>query len=167
MSGHEAKRKRTERGQTLLEFALIVPLLVIMVAFAIDAGRFIMYNASVNAAADALAREVEAAPAMTEAQALEFVKDAYPELAGSCDVTLGSVGKESKTIQQHLRNHVTGDVEGRASIVQTESHPVRVEYTGTWATPGLILISNHSGDDGTFRVASDAVGIIDTTIDTW
>lgn len=166
--GRLMEKVRDGRGQAVVEFALIVPLLVILLATAVDAGRYIVSATTSQAAADTLARQVETTPAMTQAAAQEFVEDHYPDLKGRVTVEIESpVRVVDKTYEHHIFDPRDSLFKTRQSRVAQDAYLVHVVYKGAWVTPGLIVAASLVDADGGFTQDCTATAVVDKTIEEW
>ena len=150
-----------ERGQAFVELCLIVPIVALLLAFAVDGGRFLMATSSAQAAADVAARALEGSPGMSAAQLKGVVDDACPELGGTESVSIQAMPGYAGSYTHHITKG-NGDFSERAgSNVEQDRYSVHVEAPFTWFMPGLAEIG------GTVTVAGNASAVVDRTYEVW
>lgn len=126
MSGY---RKRTdERGAAAVEFALIVPILLVILFGIIDFGFAINRYAIVNNAAREGVRE--ASLGATEAEIRAVVTNSMSELGGTYTITVGCKKKDQTT---NCTSWNVGKESGGTAVVS-------VTFTNQWYTPVASLM---------------------------
>ena len=158
---------RAVKGQAILELVVAVPLLLTLVALAVDVGRFVMVSTMAQSAAASVARLVEAEPATTHAQAEAYVEEQYPALAGGVSVELGWQAEEMRPYTHRISDPRTGSFKEREANVAKRECSVSVSVQGAWVTPGMMAASSMAGEDGRFNARGHALAALDMTYEEW
>lgn len=157
-----------EKGQTATEFALLLPIILLIMLSVIDMGRFaVAISETTNCATD-IARQLDANPNMSQTEVLQYAHSAHPELVGDLNITLTNGGQTETDSQYKIWNQDEQQFKSRISKYTTDKTYVTVTYKDKWISPGAMSFSGiTTGDSTHFTVAKSSVATNDTTIETW
>jgi|GEM_PF-2518216 hypothetical protein len=161
-----------ERGQALVEAALVIPILVIILAGVFDLGRYFVLEADVRSACDTACRSIEAARQVDMAALNEEVDALYPSLAGALEISVGDARLEEKTTAAdgvpyyHIYDVPGSEPLTRPQTLSQEKRAVTVSLDGDWVTPGLMALSAVTTGGG-FHIEDSGTATIDRTITAW
>jgi Flp pilus assembly protein TadG len=132
----ELAGRRSERGQALIEAALVIPVLLLVAFGVIMAGRVVHAKIAVQAAAREASREVATAPSESSGvsdavQTAQAVADGYGLSQDRLSVEIDANGfQRGDTVTATVRYEVgLGDLPllGRTGVSVTSSHSERIE----------------------------------------
>lgn len=157
------KRKHDENGQASLELAIIVPILALFAAGAMDIGRVAIAASECYIAADALAAQCAADPGCADDPAA-WVAERYPAIAGA-DASVEFGGSESKRYTHHI--WTGSSFAQRQSSVSEHEVTAKVSCSPDWLTPLPDLMASVGGNPDGLEVSAEATATADDTVGRW
>lgn len=153
-----AHRSKKELGQASVEFAIIIPFVLMLMATVVDLGTYAVRAASLETAAADVAHQIEASPSMTSADATAYVKNTYPLFGSDVSVSLGKPSDSSVGYTYYIDGG-TGFKE-ISTQADSKKEDVTLTFTGTWVMPWSSAVSGNPGYTLTKTVTA-------TTDQTW
>ena len=139
--------RRGERGQTLVEFALILPVFILMLVGIFDFGRAVYaYNTISNASREAVrlgivdqnvgslqAEAVKAAVSLGAVHSDIDVSFLTPDLSGSCasPIKIGCVVEITVHYQYNAATPIIGNLVGTIDMASTTREPIERSYVSS------------------------------------
>lgn len=160
----EKQERNSEKGQSIVEFALILPLLILLLAAACDGGWVMLNHIRLNGVAETLAHaNREADSVQANSKLLGYVEDHYEEIDSSrMTISTTTQVTQEKYYEYVWMEEVTGGVHYRIPMyyewLDTE---VNVSYRLPLLTPFGQMVFQTSGGEITLKAHSDAERILE------
>lgn len=140
--------RERERGQGIVEFALILPLLILLLAAACDGGWVLLHHIQLGSLADTLAQSNREENAdLADASLLHFVEENYPKLDTSRMTISTQTGTDRTDYYEYVWTEITGGSHFRVPMyykwLETK---VELSYEVPFLTPlGSLLFGSADG----------------------
>lgn len=157
-----ARKDKRELGQAAVEFSIIIPFVLMLMATVVDLGTYAVRAASIETASANVAHQIEANPSMTEADAVSYVKSTYPLFGDDVTVTLGKPDQSSQDFTYHLYKNASDGHNIPSKVVSTKED-VTVSFTGTWVMPWSAAVSGNPD----YTISKTTTATTDQTWQDW
>lgn len=162
------RRKREERGSSVVTFVVALPLLLMFLFAVVDLGRSVFLSMALNDAAHAVCREASGHPSgdVAESQLRAAAFAAAPALDHDdvrLDMSVRFGEYEDRAYAHWFYNDATEAYDERTSYVRSRPVEVALVLEGSYLTPlGAVLAS---GDAGRFAFRAQTIGAADATVE--
>ena len=164
------EKERFERGQALVEAALVLPILIILLAGVFDLGRYFVVTNNVQSACDSACRIIEDARGVNESDIQANLATMYPTMADAITVEISDAQMDVEHSDSgngyRIYDTRSNTFNMRPQTFTQEKRLVTVTCKQAWVTPGMMALSNLVSD-GKFTVVAQNTATIDRTLDQW
>lgn len=151
-----------EKGQSIVEFAILLPVILLIATAAIDCGWCIYQQITLNAASDSLCKSISRTT--SESQMRHYLKDNYPAL----DLDNLKISAASNTSRLEYTEHIyRSDVDSHWKVpmyYDRERTTLSLRYKVHYLTPWGKFIFNTPGNYKNLQTTSVAVHILDNDV---
>ena len=170
MARRAQQTTRAEKGQALVEAALLIPVLVILIAGVFDLGRYYVMCADVQSACDTVCRSIEAKQEAPLSELEDELKALYPNMASSLVLEVSdpiiTTTEHTGQAAYHIYDADAGVFRDRPQKLSQERREVTVSLTQGWITPGMMAIAGVTGGNE-FTISCSNTATIDRTLEVW